>query len=102
MDRLATLLEMERVSPGDPFLIYALAMEYVSQGNMTESRRYFDRLVTDHPDYVATYYQYGKLEEEAGHTAIAANLYRTGIEKAKAARDRKTEGELRAALEMMD
>lgn len=102
MDRLATLLEMERVSPNDPFLKYALAMEYVSQGNMAESRHYFERLVTDHPDYVPTYYQYGKLEEEAGHTAIAETLYRTGMDKATAAGDKKTAGELRAALEMMD
>ncbi|MBS1685480.1 MAG: tetratricopeptide repeat protein [Bacteroidetes bacterium] len=102
MDRLATLLEMERVSPSDPFLKYALAMEYVSQGNTVESRRYFERLVTDHPDYVATYYQYGKLEEEAGHTAAAEKLYTTGIAKATAAGDKKTAGELRAALEMMD
>ncbi|MBS1594786.1 MAG: tetratricopeptide repeat protein [Bacteroidetes bacterium] len=102
MDRLATLLAMERATPTDPFLKYALAMEYVSQGNMAESRRYFERLVTDYPDYVATYYQYGKLEEEAGNTAAAETLYKVGIDKATAAGDKKTAGELRAALEMMD
>ncbi len=102
MDRLAKLLEMERVSPGDPFLKYAVAMDYLAQGKEAESRPYFERLVTDHPDYVATYYQYGKLEEEAGNTAAAETLYKAGIEKATAAGDKKTAGELRAALEMMD
>ena len=102
MDRLATLLEMERDKPDDPFLKYALAMEYVSQGNMAESRAFFERLVSDHPDYVATYYQYGKLEEEAGNNAAAVALYTLGIEKAKATGDLKTARELQQAVEMVD
>ena len=102
MDRLATLRDMERAQPADPFLKYALAMEYVSQGNTAQSRLYFERLVSDHPDYVATYYQYAKLEEEAGNSAAAISLYNKGIEKAKAAGDAKTARELQVAMEMMD
>jgi len=102
MDRLATLQAMERNKPSDPFLKYALAMEYAGQGNSAESRAYFERLVTDWPEYVATYYQYGKLEEESGNTAKAAGLYTIGIEKAKAAGDQKTARELQQAMEMMD
>lgn len=102
MDRLATLLAMERDAPTDPFLKYALAMEYVSQGNMAESRRYFERLVADYPDYIATYYQYGKLEEEAGNNDAATDLYTKGITKAKTAGDAKTARELQQALELID
>ena len=102
MDRLATLLEMERDKPDDPFLKYALAMEYISKGNMAESRAFFERLVSDYPDYVATYYQYGKLEEEAGNNAAAVALYTLGIEKAKAVGDLKTARELQQAVEMVD
>jgi tetratricopeptide (TPR) repeat protein len=102
MDRLATLLAMERDKPTDPFLKYALAVEYVSQGNMAESRRYFERLVAEYPEYVATYYQYGKLEEESGNNAAAVALYQKGIEKAKTAVDAKTARELQAAIDMID
>ena len=64
MDRLATLLTMARDKPKDPFLLFALALEYHGAGNEAESRSYFERLVYEHPDYIATYYQYGKMEEE--------------------------------------
>src|ERR1700679_3020246 len=102
MDRLAKLLEMERDKPADPFLKFALAMEYQSQGNLIETRAFFKRLVADFPDYAATYYQYGKLEEAQGNAELALFLFKTGIEKAKAENDTKTVRELQQAIEMMD
>ena len=102
MDRLATLLTMMRDKPDDSFLIFALALEYRSGGNQAESRVYFERLVCDFPDYVATYYQYGKMEEENGNLDKAVDLYHKGIEKAKAAGDAKTVRELQQAIDMMD
>ena len=102
MDRLATLLTMARDKPNDPFLIFALALEHKSGGNQGESRAYFERLVNEFPDYVATYYQYGKMEEENGATDRAVDLYRKGIEKANAAGDQKTARELQQAIDMMD
>jgi len=102
MDRLATLLTMARDKPNDPFLIFALALEYHGAGNEAESRSYFERLVNEFPDYVATYYQYGKMEEEKGNTARAADLYRAGINISRAAGNAKTARELQAALDMMD
>jgi len=102
MDRLATLLTMARDKPNDPFLIFALALEYKSGGNQAESRVYFERLVYEFPDYVPTYYQYGKMEEENGNLDKAVDLYHKGIEKAKAAGDNKTAMELQQAIDMMD
>ena len=102
MDRLTTLLTMARDKPNDPFLLFALALEYKSSGNQAESRLYFERLVNEHPDYVATYYQYGKMEEEEGNSARAVDLYHIGIEKARATGDQKTARELQQAMDMMD
>ena len=102
MDRLTTLLTMVRDKPNDPFLLFALALEYKSGGNIPESRQYFERLVNEHPDYVATYYQYGKLEEETGNLSEATALYNIGIVKAKASGDQKTARELQQAIDMMD
>lgn len=102
MDRLVTLLTMVRDKPNDPFLIFAIALEYKSGGNQAESRAYFERLVNEFPDYVATYYQYGKMEEENGSAERAVDLYRKGIEKAKASGDAKTARELQQAIDMVD
>ena len=102
MDRLATLLDMERDKPDDPFLKYALAMEYLSQGKHSEAKAYFAELIEHHPDYVATYYQYGKLEESAGNNAQAVSLYQTGIVKSLAVKDSKTARELQQAIDMME
>jgi tetratricopeptide (TPR) repeat protein len=102
MDRLATLLAMAREKPDDPFLIFALALEYKTSGNQAESRAYFDRLVYEFSDYVPAYYQYGKMEEETGDLAKAITLYTKGIEISKAAGDQKTVRELQQAIDMMD
>ena len=102
MDRLASLLTMAREKPDDTFLIFALALEYKSTGNEAESRVYFERLVNEYPDYIPTYYQYGKMEEENGNTDRAIELYNKGIEKAKAAGDQKTARELQQAIDMME
>jgi tetratricopeptide (TPR) repeat protein len=102
MDRLATLLTMARDKPNDPFLIFALALEYKTSGNQAESRVYCERLVCEFPDYVATYYQYGKMEEENGNFTRAIDLYSKGIQKARAAGDEKTARELQQAIDLMD
>jgi len=59
-------------------------------------------LVYEFPDYVPTYYQYGKMEEEKGNLEKAVDLYYKGMEKAKAAGDNKTARELQQAIDMMD
>ncbi len=102
MERLAQLLTMMRDKPNDPFLIFALALEYRSAEKQAESRGYFERLVNEFPDYVATYYQYGKMEEETGNVRKALELYNKGIEKAKASGDQKTARELQQAIDLMD
>ena len=102
MDRLAILLTMTREKPNDTFLIFALALEYKSVGNEAESRAYFERLVNEYPDYVPTYYQYGKMEEESGNLKAAVDLYSKGIEKARAKGDEKTARELQQTIDMMD
>ncbi|MCS7086489.1 MAG: tetratricopeptide repeat protein, partial [Bacteroidia bacterium] len=63
MSRLETLLGYLAASPSDPFLIYAVAHEHVQNGDDDAARPYFERLLREHPDYLATYYHYGKWHE---------------------------------------
>lgn len=102
MDRLAVLLDMERDKPQDPFVKYALALEYLSRGNEAESRAYFERLVSDFGHYLPTYFQFGKLEENSGNKERARALYTKGIELAKEAKEFKTVWELEEALDFID
>lgn len=102
MDRLATLLTLVRDKPNDPFLIFAIALEHKSSGNEGESMAYFERLVNEFPDYVPTYYQYGKLMEETGQTQKAMHLYKIGIKKATETGDNKTARELQQAIDMIN
>lgn len=54
------------------------------------------------PDYLATYYQLGKLLEEVGKTEEAIEVYKRGRELAKKTKDVKAMGELSEALMILD
>ena len=101
MDRIATLQAMEREKPKDAFVQYALALEYKNCGDITQSRVYFERLVTEFADYVPTYYQYAEMEAGEGNVNLAIQLYEKGIEKAMAVNDSKTVRELKSNLQLI-
>ena len=53
--RLEQLREMLAEEPNDPFLIYALATEYLNT-DKAKARLYFEILLSKYPDYAGTYY----------------------------------------------
>ena len=101
-DRLSELLNFYKEDPQDAFTVYAIATEYVSRNEDSLAETWFQQLTQDHPDYVGTYYHYGKLMERKGSPEDAGVLYKKGIEVAKAAGDQKNQSELAEALEMLD
>jgi tetratricopeptide (TPR) repeat protein len=98
MGRLETLLEYLRDEPGDPFVLYALAQEYLKRGRIDEALRHFETLVTDHPGYVGTYYHLGKLYERLDRNEDALATYRAGMEAAQRIGDFHARAELQSAL----
>lgn len=98
MDRIAQLKKFLEDTPDDAFLIYALATEYISQGNDESAEVLFKQLLATTPDYIATYYHYGKLMERRSEKAEAMDLYRLGIEKAKLKKEQHALSELQSAL----
>ncbi len=100
MSRLETLLGYLSSSPDDPFLLYAVAHEHVQSGDDASAQAYFERLLHEHPDYLPTYYHYGKWHERQNDLAGACRLYRAGIEKS--GDDRHARAELAAALLEID
>lgn len=101
-DRQALINQMLKNNPDDPFLIYAAALEYRKQNNQASTLSMFKKLIEEHPDYLATYYQIGKLYEEMGDVDAAIAHYKKGREVAKKENDLKTLSELSEALMILD
>lgn len=76
--RIKILLQYLKDEPNDPFNIYALAMEYI-QVNPSKSKVYFEELLDQHPDYLATYHHAAALFAEEGDKKKAENIYLKGI-----------------------
>lgn len=95
--RLSKLLEFLTTDPNDPFILYALATEYNSGGNIDEALIYYHKLINDHPDYVGTYYHLGKLYEKDTKKEQAIVIYQKGMAVARAKKDMHAFSELQGA-----
>lgn len=101
MNRIEQLTEFLKESPQDPFLHYALTMEYQKLGDTVKTRAGFENLVASYPNYVGTYYHFGKFLEKNQEQELAADIYTKGIAIAKQASNMHAAGELQGALNML-
>lgn len=95
--RLEKLLEFIKNEPNDEFLQYALATEYLRLGDTEKALGYYEGLVSNHPNYVGTYYHLGKLYEGLNRKDDAIATYEKGMATARAARDNHALSELQSA-----
>lgn len=95
--RLAQLQEFLKESPNDPFLKYALTMEYVKLGEEDQALAGFEDLLSAHEDYVGTYYHFGKFLESKHEQDRAIEIYEKGMQIAQQKRNFHALGELRNA-----
>jgi len=96
ISRLDKLLEFIKNEPGDEFLKYALATEYLRLNDTAKALEYYEDLVNNHPGYVGTYYHLGKLYEALNRKEDAINIYQTGMKTAKEKRDNHAFSELQS------
>jgi tetratricopeptide (TPR) repeat protein len=96
--RLELLKESLAARPRDPFLRYALAMEFVQAGKDEESWGHFEILLAEQPQYLATYYQAGILLARLGRIEEARGVLARGVGLAYQQGNAHTAQELRAAL----
>lgn len=104
--RIQLLRQFIREEPADPFNVYALAMEFLSDAP-AQAQLLFDQLLTEHPDYLPTYYHAAALYAELGErerTARdkAAQLYEQGMALAHRQGNEKTFLELQRAKRAFD
>ena len=98
MSRIEQLKAFLNETPNDAFLNYALATEYVGLGDDPKAEEIFNKLIVNHPDYIATYYHLGKLLERKKDKEGAISIYSQGIQKAKLLGERHSLSELQSAL----
>jgi tetratricopeptide (TPR) repeat protein len=99
--RIEQLQEFLKEDSNDSFLKYALALEYVRVEEYDTARDYFLKLIKDDENYVASYYQLGKLYESLNEVEKAIEIYKNGIEIAKKIKDAKTLLEIQEAYNML-
>lgn len=100
-DRLQQLKDFLKESPSDPFLKYALTMEYVKLNNEEEALKGFEDLIANHEDYVGTYYHFGKWLEAHQQQERAGEIYFKGMAVARDKRNHHALGELQGAYQML-
>lgn len=88
--------------PEDVFSVYALALEYSAIESNREALTLMENLQKNHPDYLPTYYQFGKLLEKTGNFTKAIEIYNLGEQIATRQNDLKTRSELQAARENIE
>jgi tetratricopeptide (TPR) repeat protein len=95
-NRLEGLLNYYKKDPNDPFVLYGLALEYMSDNQLQKAEDFFHKLLEQNPDYVAGYLQYAQLKEKENKIEEARELYKRGIVAANRS------GEKKSAKEMED
>lgn len=95
-ERIEQLLVFLKEDPNDAFSKYALALEY-QKVDPQKSLEYYDDLLSNHPDYIGTYYHAAALYAELDKRALAERTYEQGIEKARSLNETHALRELQTA-----
>lgn len=102
LNRIDMLHEMLAKEPNDIFLNYALGIEYVGELDTEQSEFQFKKVLELNTDYIAAYYQLGKLFESQLKNTQALHYYKLGLEKAKAQKNNKAINEFGEAVFMLE
>ena len=96
--RLEQLLSFLKEDPDDPFTIYAIATEYLKSDSQ-KALHFYEILLEQHPDYVATYYHAAHLYWKLNMHTDAVKTFKQGIDKAQQQQDNLALRELRSAYD---
>ena len=100
--RITRLQEFLEQDPDDQFTNFALALEYLKEGEQQKARSIFLKIIDKDPDYVGVYYHLGKLYEQLGQPEEAVRSYETGINIALKLEDSHSADELQQALQEVE
>jgi tetratricopeptide (TPR) repeat protein len=100
-DRIRQLEKFMEEDSSDPFIHYALALEY-AKVDRQKAIDTFEILMRTSRDYLPTYYQLAKLYESQGQKANAVRVFEDGIDLARKQNNLKTLQELQRAREEIE
>jgi len=101
MNRREKLEALLVESPDDPFLRYALALAFASEGDAARAREGLGDLLQSAPEYVPAYLQLAQLQVDEGRADLAKPVLARGIEMARRAGESHAEEEMRGFLEQL-
>lgn len=88
-------------NPNDAFGRYGLAMECFKEKDFAAAETHFKELIAAHPDYIATYYQFGRMLDSQNRYDEARKILAEGVARAAKANDVHAAQEMQAALDEM-
>ncbi len=97
-ERITTLRKLLEMDPDDTFTRYALGLEHLVQ-EPRQAQAIFREVVARQSDYVAAWFQLGKVCADLGETDAARQAYEKGQEHAARQQDWHAHGELQEALD---
>lgn len=101
-NRLEALLNLQKKDPNDSFILYGIALEYMSAKNYEEAEKYFKDLLFLDPKYVPAYMQFARLKENQNEIEDARSLYKRGIKIAKETGDNHAAKEMEEFLDELE
>jgi len=99
--RIELLKEYIEEEPKNPFLRYALALELVKAGQVSEATDLFKFVHSNFPDYLPNYYHYASLHLRFDRLDEACDILEKGFELAKNQGDQHTASELRGLMDQI-
>ncbi len=94
--QLELLLRKYETNKIDPFVPYAIAIEYDKEGNLDEALHYFGVVYRDYRPYLPNFFHYARCLGQSGHATKARDIIDEGIWCAKEKQDLKAASELQA------
>ena len=99
-DRIETLHQLIARDPEDVFSLYALGLEY-AEHDAQRSQTYFTRVLDLEPNYVAAYFQLGKLFAREGDESEARHWLELGMSVAQQVGDSHAHEEMQDFLDQL-
>lgn len=96
IEKIHSMLEQQ---PNDCFLLHALGLEQLKEGELQLAEQSFQRVLAVNESYVGTYYHLAKTQEKLNQPQLAIATYEKGIYIAQQVKDRHAQNELQMALD---
>ena len=96
--RIDQLRILEKESPNDDFILYTIGLELL-KSSTSDAEVYFEKNYKLNPNYLANFYQLGKLKLELGKFSEAQSILEEGIILAIKENNKHTKSELEFLLE---